>query len=242
MSTASHAKKSEPNNAPETNLLPRADVRKIHEHGIRLLRILPKPVSGNRPRDVIENKAKELGINPAELRKRLLLAETYSKPELNELQALKTPQKKTLSWGHIRKLLTVKAPNERRRFEREAAKRGWSVHVLACEIEGRQGGGTPGGRPRKTLLQGVGMVGRPPNPRRLSPGTMRELQQEADQMVRLFNAFRDPKSGKLMSPMPEHRLTCKSQLKDFEATLQRLRGELELLTKQLRRATIRSTS
>ena len=242
MSTASHAKKSEPNNAPETNLRPRADVRKIHEHGIRLLRMLPKPVSGNRPRDVIESKAKELGINSAELRKRLLFAETYSKQALDELEALKTPQKKTLSWGHIRKLLTVKAPNERRRFECEAANNGWSVHVLACEIEGHQGAGTPGGRPPTTPRTGVNMVGRPPNPRRLSPGTMRELQQEADQMVRLFNAFKDPDSDKVMSPMPKHRLKCKSLLKDVEETLQRLRDELGTFTTQLRRATKRSTS
>ena len=63
---------------------------------------------------------------------------------------------------------------------------------------------------------------------------------EVDQTVRLFNAFRDPNSGKLMNPVSEHRPKCKSLLKDVEATLQHLRDELEMFARQLRRATKRS--
>ena len=201
----------------EWDLRPRASIREMHEDGKRLKRMLDQDKSKSR-QALLENKASETGVNLAELRKRIAFATKYHDPAaLKELLALKN-----LTWSHVRKLLTVEDEEKRQKFAVKANKEDkvtgecWSVHKLACEIEGRL---------RERILGG-----RKPKSRPLTPGTLHEYKQEIDQIQRLFTAFlegdhsKDPrltkvelkKCGVLLSDLCVKLDELETQLPDFK--------------------------
>lgn len=156
--------------AKSSTMRRRTDLQVKYLEGRTLLVKLPKRGSGKSRNEVIEREAKIQGISPAELWKRVLFAEKYNADALKGLLRLEN-----LTWGHVRKLVTVENEKERTKFAATANKLGWSPRVLAYEIEARQGVGNLGGRRTKT--------------RQLTPGTLHELKQEANRMLRLFTAF-----------------------------------------------------
>jgi len=164
-------------------------------------------------------RAKELNINPAELNKLIAFARGYTGKELEELLRLKTPQRETLSWSHVRKLLTIVDKKERHTFAVSAAKNNWSVQTLSREIDGRR-------TPKK---QG----GRKPRDRYLTPATLYELQEGADQMGRLLQAFKgtDPDPHQCLSE--KDLAKCRELLPNVEAALVQLSDRLRTFAREL---------
>ena len=149
---------------------PRLGIREVYEDGTRILGELSKSDAYKTRNSIIEALANENRMSAAELWKRVRFAETYNEAGLKELLEFKN-----LTWGHVRKLLTVEKINERRRFAENANTHSWSPRDMASEIESSLGVKNFGGRPTKK--------------RRLTPGTLHSLKQRVLQLLRLFDAF-----------------------------------------------------
>ena len=216
MKKTSTRKSSRPTIPPKFDLRNRrVDLREIYEHGRQLIAKLSKPIEGSEhARITAESEA--IQINEAEIRKRVMFAREYDKAELEALVKLER-----IRWTHVRKLLTVKDAAKRQRFAELANEHDWSVHSLACEIEGQ--------------IRNREYGGRRPDPRPLSPGSLHEFRQEAEQLLRLFNAFVPAGSGKSRLPAKE-RKRCQEKLPDVLAKLTERRDGVPGFMKKLKDA------
>lgn len=212
--------RSEPKPTPSVINLKksRADLIEIHRQGKALLGEFSE--RGQYQQQSRIKRANELGINPAELNKRIAFANKYDKASLQELLALTTPQNKPLSWGHVRKLLTVHVASQRCRFAVLAADNGWSVQMLSREIDSR----------RKLPKRG----GRPPRQRPLNPVTLREIEGVTNQVWRLLDSLQTrPDAATLATPPKRELAKCQKLLPNVLTSLRQLQQKLNSFTEQL---------
>ena len=154
--------------------------------------------------------------------RRAKFAKTYNVQELQVLLDLKTENKTTLSWCHVQKLLMLSKPSDRRAFAKKAVRKSWSASELSRAIEGQHG-------VRK-------QSGRPTEHRPLNAATMRELEQQTDQLRHLFDAFRSKESGDIEPPSAAERVKCQPLLPNVLSKLRGLRTELNRFATQLANA------
>ncbi len=69
----------------------------------------------------------EVGTTPATMRRARQFARVYTEKHLEALLKLRTPKGLPLGWSHVQELISVKAPAERARLRKLAAKDGWTV-------------------------------------------------------------------------------------------------------------------
>ena len=192
---------------------PRLGIREVYEDGTRILGELSKSDAHKTRNSIIEALANENRMSAAELWKRVRFAETYNEASLKELLEFKN-----LTWGHVRKLLTVEKINERRRFAANANTHGWSPRDMASEIEASLGVKNFGGRPTKK--------------RRLTPGTLHSLKQRVLQLLRLFDAFGLEETEITAAERNQLKL-CREQLPATIKQLEELKKALPSFMKKL---------
>ena len=114
---------------------------------------------------------------------------------------------------------------KRHQFAVSAASKDLSVQRLSCEIEGG----------RQQPKRG----GRPPRTRDLTPATLYELQEEADQMRRLLDAFRRNDSDRHQLAPAKCPAKCRELLPTVIEKLAQLRRDLQVFATQIEEAVSR---
>jgi len=119
----------------------------------------------------------ETGYGLDNIRKARVFARVYSKEQLDDLCALRTPSGMPLPWRLVRQLLMLPPGETRDALQRKAAERGWGLDELAAAIPRKQ-------RLRQTRREG----GRP----FVRPGTvadgLRRIARHGDEWLRRYGS------------------------------------------------------
>ena len=119
----------------------------------------------------------ETGYGLDNVRKARVFARVYSKEQLDDLCALRTPSGMPLPWRLVRQLLMLPPGETRDALQRKAAERGWGLDELAAAIPRKQ-------RLRQTRREG----GRPfVRPGTVSDG-LRRIARHGDEWLRRYGS------------------------------------------------------
>src|SRR4051812_671161 len=148
------ARKKRPDPAAE------AESRLRHLHAVGREALARFPVGAAIDPDTIHEIAAREGLRHDNMQRARQFARSYSEKDLEELCRLRTPGGMPLSWGHVRRLVSVPSKAKRSALQKRSAREGWTAaqlsEVIQREVVGRKRryGGRPFTAPR-TLEEGL---------------------------------------------------------------------------------------
>src|SRR4051812_44813865 len=140
-----------------------AESRLRHLHAVGREALARFPVGAAFDPETIHEIADREGLRLDNMQRARQFARSYSEKDLEELCRLRTAGGMPLSWGHVRRLVSIPNKAKRSALQRRAAKEGWTAaqisEAILREVVGRrrQNGGRPFAAPR-TLGEGLRQV------------------------------------------------------------------------------------
>src|SRR4051812_13052446 len=140
-----------------------AESRLRHLHAVGREALARFPVGAAIDPDTVHEIADREGLRLDNMQRARQFARTYSEKDLEDLCRLRTPGGMPLSWGHVRRLVSIPNKAKRAALQKRSAREGWTAaqlsDVIQREVVGRKRryGGRPFTAPR-TLEEGLRQV------------------------------------------------------------------------------------
>src|SRR4051812_31018170 len=134
-----------------------------HLHAVGREALARFPVGAAIDPDTVHEIAEREGLRLDNMQRARQFARTYSEKDLEDLCRLRTPGGMPLSWGHVRRLVSIPNKAKRAALQKRSAREGWTAaqlsEVIQREVVGRKRryGGRPFTAPR-TLEEGLRQV------------------------------------------------------------------------------------